>query len=211
MDFVFAYDNTSGTGRPISGSFIESDGTANTTANNYAPFYANSVDDVNGAFGVILPNVLPNGIQRIERRSLATGAILDTAKDNDGVWPSGANTINPSGGTSEIVLAGTDLLIFSLSLTSSHGTITKVPDQQNYQYGTSVQLTATPDSAYYFVTWVGDVPAGHVTDNPLTISMNQNRTITAIFALMYLFTHINFTDRFKYNFYDSNPRCEDCF
>ena len=59
----------------------------------------------------------------------------------------------------------------------------RFPDQQNYQYGTSVQLTATPDSAYHFVTWGGDVPVGHETDNPLTITMNQNRTITAFFAL----------------------------
>ena len=94
-DFVFTYDNTTGTGRPISGSFIESDGTANTTGNSYASFYSVSVDGVNGAFGVVLPNILPNGIQRIERRSLATGAIIDTAKDNNGIWPSGANTINP--------------------------------------------------------------------------------------------------------------------
>ena len=106
-DFVFTYDNTAGTGRPISGSFIESDGTANTA--NYASFYANSVNGVDGAFGVVLPNALPNGIRRIERRSLASGAVVGYATDADGVWPSGANTVNPSGGTTEIVLAGTDV------------------------------------------------------------------------------------------------------
>ena len=182
-DFVFTYDDKTGTGRPISGSFIESEGTANTTGNSYAPFYADSVENVNGAFGVVIPNLLPNGIRRIERRSLTTGAIIDTAKDDDGIWPSGANTVNPSGGTTKIVLAGTDLLSYSLSVTSSHGTVTKVPVQQIYQYGTSVQLTPTPDSMYHFVTWSGDVPAGHETDNPLTVVMNQNRTITAFFAL----------------------------
>jgi hypothetical protein len=29
--------------------------------------------------------------------------------DPDGIWPSGANTVNPSGGTAEIVLTGTDV------------------------------------------------------------------------------------------------------
>ncbi len=108
-DFVFAYDNTAGSGRPISGSFIESDGTANTTANSYAAFYANNVNGIDGAFGIVVPNALPNGIRRFERRSLATGAVVASATDADGVWPSGANTINPSGGTTEIVLTGADV------------------------------------------------------------------------------------------------------
>jgi hypothetical protein len=106
-DFVFLYEDTSGTGRPISGSFIESDGTNNTT--NYTAFYANNVNGIDGAFGVILPNALQNGIQRIERRSHATGAIVAFATDADGIWPSGANTVNPSGGTTEIILDGTDI------------------------------------------------------------------------------------------------------
>jgi hypothetical protein len=108
-DFVFAYDDTTDTGRPVSGSFIESDGTDNSATNNYAAFYASHVDGVDGAFGVVLPNTLPTGIRRVEQRSLATGAVVAFATDADGVWPSGANTINPSGGTTEIVLAGTDL------------------------------------------------------------------------------------------------------
>jgi hypothetical protein len=105
---VFTYNNTGGTGRPVSGSFIESDGTDNSTANSYAAFYANNVNGINGAFGVVVPNALPLGIRRVERRSLGTGAVTATATDADGVWPSGANTVNPSGGTAAIVLAGTD-------------------------------------------------------------------------------------------------------
>ena len=112
-DFVFAFDNITGTGRPISGSFIENDGTANTTANSYAAFYSNSVNGVDGAFGIVLPNTLPNGIQRFERRSFATGEIVASATDADGVWPSGANTMNPSGGTTAIVLTGTDVSLMT--------------------------------------------------------------------------------------------------
>lgn len=108
-DFVFIYDNKAGTGRPISGSFIEDDGTDNSIANNYAAFYANHVDGVVGSFGVVLPNILPNGVRRVERRSLATGAVAVFATDNDGIWASGVNTTNPSGGTTELVLSGTDV------------------------------------------------------------------------------------------------------
>jgi hypothetical protein len=108
-DFVFLYDNSAGTGRPISGSLIENDGTDNSISNNYAAFYANQVNSIDGSFGVVLPNILPNGVRRVERRSLATGAVVVFATDDDGIWPSGVNTISPSGGTTELVLAGTDV------------------------------------------------------------------------------------------------------
>jgi hypothetical protein len=38
-NFVFVYNNIEGTGRPLSGTFVEADETANTTANNYSSFY----------------------------------------------------------------------------------------------------------------------------------------------------------------------------
>jgi hypothetical protein len=182
-NFIFAYDDTAGTGRPISGSFIESDGTDNTTTNSYAAFYSNSVNGINGAFGMVLPNILSKGIRRIEQRSLANGTVVALATDADGIWPSGANTINPSG-TTEILLAGTDLITYSLTVNATNGTVSKIPNFQIYQYGTNVQLTAIPvDSSHHFVNWSGDVPVGHETDNPLTVMMNQNRTITASFAI----------------------------
>ena len=109
MDFVFVYDDTSGTDRPIAGSFIENDGTDNSTATNYAAFYSNSVNAVNGAFGIVIPNQLTNGIRRIERRSREDGQLTAFATDDDGIWPNSANTVNPSGGTTEIVLTGSDV------------------------------------------------------------------------------------------------------
>jgi hypothetical protein len=107
-NFIFVYGDTAGTGRPISGSFIESDGTDNSTTNNYAAFYNNNVNGINGAYGMVLPNMLPSGIRRIEQRSLINGTLVASVTDTDGVWPSGANTVNPSGGTAEIVFTGTD-------------------------------------------------------------------------------------------------------
>ena len=178
-DFVFVYDDTAATGRPLSGSFIEDDGTANTTGNSYAAFYGTSVNGVNGSFGLVLPNVLPNGVRRIEQRSLADGALVSSATDADGIWPSGANTVNPSGGTTEIVMAGTDLVAYTLTVNVTHGLVIRQPDQRSYQHGTNVQITAVPDVSYHFVAWTGDVPAGHETENPLTVAMDTNRVITA--------------------------------
>ena len=101
-DFIFVYGDTGGTGRPLSGSFIESDGTDNSATNSYAAFYSNNVDGVNGAFGLVLPNMLSSGVRRIEQRSLSAGTVVASASDADGLWPSGADTINLSAPT-EIV------------------------------------------------------------------------------------------------------------
>jgi hypothetical protein len=135
-DFVLAYDNAydnaDGTSRPASGTFVENDGTNNSTGNNYAAFYANNVNTIDGAFGMVLPNVLPGGVQRVERRSRSTGSVVAYALDADGVWPSGANTVNPSGGTTEIVLTADDVN----QLTTDVNFLEDVPRQfalaQNY-------------------------------------------------------------------------------
>ncbi|MFN5621358.1 MAG: T9SS type A sorting domain-containing protein [Flavobacteriales bacterium] len=107
-NMVFVYNNTEGTGRPISGSFIESDGFVNSAAANYAPFYANNVEGVSGAYGMIIPNTLAAGIRRIETRDLITGELGGCAStDADGIWPSGANTVNPTGGSATPIVIST--------------------------------------------------------------------------------------------------------
>lgn len=180
-NFVFVYDDTSAAGRPLSGSFVEDDGSAESS--NFAAFYSSRVNGVANAFGMVLPNVLPNGVRRIEERALTGGSLVSSATDADGIWPSGASTINPSGGTTEIVLAATDLMTYTLIVNATHGSVTKLPDQPTYQHGTNVQLTVHPDTSYHFVSWTGDVPVGHETDNPLTVTMDTNRTLTANIAL----------------------------
>jgi len=101
-DFVFLYDNEAGTGRPLSGTLMESDGY--TVSTLYAAFYRTSVDGQNNNWGSVTPNSNASGVRRVERRALLTGAIVAYNTDADGVWPSGANTVNPAGGTNEIVL-----------------------------------------------------------------------------------------------------------
>lgn len=131
--FVFLYDNTAGTGRPISGAFIESDGTDNTTANSYASFYATSVNAVSGAFGTLIPNNLVSGVQRVEVRSLTDATITNSATDADGIWPSGANTVNATGGTTEVVLdATTDLGFLASGVKSLSNAATTFALKQNY-------------------------------------------------------------------------------
>ena len=48
--------------------------------------------------------------------------------------------------------------------------------------GTNVTLTATPGHWQTFENWSGDLPADQVTTNPVTLLMDQPRTLTAHFA-----------------------------
>jgi uncharacterized repeat protein (TIGR02543 family) len=69
---------------------------------------------------------------------------------------------------------------FTLNVTAVNGSVAKNPNQTTYNYLTSVQLTATASPGYSFTSWSGDASGS---TNPLTISMNANKNITANFTL----------------------------
>jgi uncharacterized repeat protein (TIGR02543 family) len=58
------------------------------------------------------------------------------------------------------------------------GSVTRNPDQASYAPGTSVQITATPLGGWTFSGWSGGATGS---TNPLTVTMNGNKTITATF------------------------------
>jgi len=69
---------------------------------------------------------------------------------------------------------------YTITITSVHGTVTKDPDQTNYAFGSTVQLTASPAIGYTFSGWSGDASGSA---NPLTVTMNSNKNITADYAI----------------------------
>ena len=154
-NFVFVYDNETGSGRPLSGSFVESDGTVNTTANSYSSFYSTSVEGVSGAYGLIIPNTNPNGVKRIEQLDFATGAIVGcVATDADGVWTSGANTVNPIGGTAAIAISLTDAPLNTCVVTNTPPTILiNVVTTSNYVDG---GIITSPVSSFSTSGVMGD-------------------------------------------------------
>jgi hypothetical protein len=108
-NFVMLYDNTAGTGQPLTGTFVESDGVAENTSTSYATFYSTLVDGISGAWGAIIPNVNGNGVRRIEQRTLSDGSLLWANTAALGAWPSGANTVSPTGGdTTPIGITASD-------------------------------------------------------------------------------------------------------
>jgi uncharacterized repeat protein (TIGR02543 family) len=69
---------------------------------------------------------------------------------------------------------------YTLSVsTTGSGTVSKNPNQTSYASGTTVSLTATAASGYQFSGWSGDASG---TSNPLSVTMNSNKTITANFT-----------------------------
>jgi hypothetical protein len=51
-----------------------------------------------------------------------------------------------------------------------------------YALLTGLSVSAVPDSGFVFAGWSGDVPAGQTNDNPLNITMDRRRSITANFT-----------------------------
>lgn len=59
------------------------------------------------------------------------------------------------------------------------GTVNCSPDSSSYEKGTQVTLTATPEAGWVFDKWTGDASGNQ---NPLTVTMNSSKSITANFV-----------------------------
>lgn len=69
---------------------------------------------------------------------------------------------------------------FALALVAAgKGTVTANPVANRFSTGESVTLTAAPDAGQNFIGWSGDASG---TNNPLGVTMNQSKTITANFT-----------------------------
>jgi hypothetical protein len=98
-DLVLLYDSATGTGRPLSIAYIESEG---TTIASVVKFYSDSVNGVAGNWGTIIPNHNANGVQRLEQRSLLADSLISTFTSSTGIWGDGVSTVNPTGGLTPI-------------------------------------------------------------------------------------------------------------
>lgn len=105
--FILLYDNTSGNGRPVYGTWSENDGITTTFSSWYNPSSGTAVDGVAGSWGAYIPSNLPDGIRRIEAHDISN-AFIASNTDEDGIWPSGANTVNPAASTTPIIISNTD-------------------------------------------------------------------------------------------------------
>ena len=97
---------------------------------------------------------------------------------SDGVLTAARTDINV---TADItVTASFALNAYTLTIISDHGTIEKAPDLPAYDHGASVVVTSTAATGYTFINWTGDVTS---TDNPLTLTMDGDKSLTANYSL----------------------------
>ncbi|MEN6334770.1 MAG: InlB B-repeat-containing protein, partial [Phycisphaerales bacterium] len=68
---------------------------------------------------------------------------------------------------------------YTLTVNAVNGTVARSPNQASYASGTTVSLQATPNAGYTFTGWSGDASG---TTNPVTLTMNGSKTVTANFA-----------------------------
>lgn len=198
--FVMVYDNVEGNGRPLSGTFVENDGSANTAANGYAPFYSDSVNSVVGAYGLIVPNNLPNGIRRVENRSLTTGNVIIAATDTDGNWTDGPNTVNPTGGSANpIYFSATvapipvELVSFSASTNGNIVSLNWETASETQNFGFEIERSVDN------LTWtrIGFVDGAGNSTTLRTYSYSDNYTLSGI--VNYRLKQLDFDGTYAYS------------
>ncbi|WP_035561727.1 IPT/TIG domain-containing protein [Hymenobacter sp. IS2118] len=119
-NLVAVYDNVAGTGRPLGVTVVEAIG---ATIASVPAAYSTTAGD----WTTLEPNSAGK-VLRVEQRSVVDGTVVGCASDADGIWPSGANTVNPSGGTTPVVLTATDApLNINACGTAATATVTATP------------------------------------------------------------------------------------
>ena len=107
-------------------------------------------------------------------RVMSTGVHTATIYVHDGIYPCSTHS-------ESLDVTLTILPVYTLSTSVSPPSTGSVsPSAGSYVAGTSVSLTATPASGYYVFSHWGGHASG--TQNPVTITMNSNKNVTAYFT-----------------------------
>jgi hypothetical protein len=154
----------------VSGTILENGvGLGGVLVNASSGFTGTAVTTASGAYS--LTAVPPN----------ATSIVLTPTASGHAMSPLTRTVAGPV----TVNVTGQDFTSISSNVTlttlASHGSVLRSPDQPTYLLGTPVTLTPVADFGYSFAGWSGSVPTGHESDNPLQVTMDQNRTISALF------------------------------
>jgi uncharacterized repeat protein (TIGR02543 family) len=166
--------DASGTANPVA---VTMNGNKSVTANYTAVEYTLSVTSAHGT------------VQKIpDQASYHYGDVVQLTAIPVPGW-SFASWSGDASGTANLVVVTMDgnksvtanytAIEYTLSVTSAHGTVQKIPDQASYYYGEVVQLTAIPDTGWSFAGWSGDASG---TANPVEVTMDENKSVTATYT-----------------------------
>lgn len=102
-----------------------------------------------------------------------------------------ANPLTITMNASKTITANFAINTYTLTTNAANGSITRNPNKTTYNCGETVTLTAGANSTYHFANWSGDASGSA---NPLTVTMNADKTITANFALSTYSLTVNATN-----------------
>jgi uncharacterized repeat protein (TIGR02543 family) len=119
-----------------------------------------------------LASITCNASYTITLADVTAGSVTNTATG------SGSYAGNPV--ISNSAHATVTIQKYTLTVTSLHGTVTKLPDQATYNYGDVVQLTAAPAAGYTFANWSGGATGAA---NPVSVTIQGNTSVTANYTL----------------------------
>ncbi len=172
------YNNPNATGDPVT-AFIE-----------YNPWYTNAARTALSYYPLTVTTTGPGTVTRVPDSTAYlyfTDVVLTAVPaplhhlagwSGDTVTTANPLTLRMTGPKS--VTATFTINQYPLNLTVvGGGQVTRSPDQASYDAGTVVTLTAAANDGFLFVGWTGDTTTAA---NPLTLTMNGPRNITATFA-----------------------------
>ncbi len=153
---------------------------------------ANFAVIVLGNFSInLLSNPLAGGTTSGGGIFIENSVKIVTASPNTGYtfanWTEGGVSISTSATYQLAPLVANRTLVanflintYTLTVNATNGTVAKNPNQSIFNYGSTVLLTATASTGYIFTGWSGNASGSA---NPLSVTMDQNKTITANFTV----------------------------
>ncbi|WP_299714898.1 InlB B-repeat-containing protein [uncultured Tenacibaculum sp.] len=150
----------------------------------------------NATNGSISTNPNPTSGTYDDGASVELTATPDAGYQFDGWSGDATGTTNPltiTMDTDKTVTAMFSKIQRTLTINATNGSVSTNPNPTGgtYDDGTSVELTVTPASGYQFDGWSGDATG---TTNPLTITMDADKTVTAMFSKIQRTLTINATN-----------------
>jgi uncharacterized repeat protein (TIGR02543 family) len=133
---------------------------------------------------VVFLNKVPNNPTYLEGATVQLSATPNTGYTFTSWGGDATGTNNPLNvlmDDNKEIVANFSIITYTLTVISLNGDVVKNPQQIEYNYGENVELTATPNSGYTFDSWSGDATGS---TNPITVLMNQNKTVTANYTAL---------------------------
>jgi hypothetical protein len=156
--------------------------TANKSVNAWFESDSLTITATTGSHGTISPL---GAVKVYHGSNIRFGFFPDLGYHTDSVIINGLKVDSTEGYTFVNVLSDCSIRVvykineYTLTINAMNGQVLKNPDQLIYDYGTVVRLTAVPTAGYHFLYWEDSLSGNN---NPDSVTMYNNKTITAIFA-----------------------------